>query len=148
TVQNGNFAAATGWTLAATSGCTATIATNTLFLTPLARGGVTSATQLVTVAGGDTAKEHALRIVVGVGPIVFRIGTSSGADDIFARTVLDTGTHSLAFTPNGNFYLQFEVASTQSATCQQRNVSTCQIESAGALVLPTPYAAANLADIR
>ena len=103
-------------------------------------GTYSTITSTTTVASGDRAKEHALRIVVDAGPITFRIGTTSGGSDIFATTSLNTGTHSLAFTPNaGTIYIQFE-----TTVGQIRYVSAISFEAAGTLTLPSPYTQAML----
>lgn len=99
--------------------------------------------QQVTVAGGDIGKRHALRIVITRGPISLRIGTSQGDDSIINETVLNTGTHSLAFTPTGNFWIRF-ISSRKSSTL----LASCNIEAAGTLTLPTPWQAADLANLR
>src|SRR5690606_6105396 len=106
-VTSGTFAASTGWTLTATDGATCTVSGGYLNLTASARGSVASATQ--TVAVNEQGTEHALRIVVERGPVTFRCGSASGGDEYIEETILETGTHSLAFTPStANFYLRFE----------------------------------------
>lgn len=42
---------------------------------------------------------HRLRIKVERGPLLIRIGTTGGADDVFRQAVLRTGVHSIAFVP-------------------------------------------------
>lgn len=99
--------------------------------------------QLVTVASADQGKEHALRIVVGRGPITLQIGSSAGASDIIAPTTLDTGTHSIAFTPTVSVYVQFS-----SYALYQVLLQSCTVESAGTVALPSPFLAADLGNIR
>lgn len=138
TVTSGDFSSSTGWSLTATSGATATISGGYLNLTALARGSSASATQTVTV--NEQGVEHALRIIVERGPVTFRCGSTSGGDEYIAETVLRTGTHSLAFTPTtGSFYIKF-----QSDDPNLRRVDSIQIESAGTMVLPTPWLEADL----
>jgi len=149
TVNNGSFAATGSWVLAASAGCGSTISSSRLTLGPTARGGLTTATQELTIAAPDQGKEHGLRITVLRGPVVFRCGLLSGTDELIGRTVLDTGTHSLAFTPStANVWIQFEAASTASATCQERFVSGCAIEAAGVVAIPTNWSTADLPNIR
>ncbi len=99
-------------------------------------------TQQVTVAGGDQNKEHALRVVVQRGPVVFKVGTSSGDDSYVSTTTLGTGAHSLAFTPTGDFYVQ--VSSNKTYACL---VDSINVEAAGDMVLPSPYPLAVLSTI-
>lgn len=142
-VQNGTFAASTGWTLAATSGQASTISGNKLNLIARAHGGLAKASQTVTVSGGDVGVEHALRVVVDNGPVVFKVGSSAGADDYVATTDLRKGAHSLAFTPTGNFYIEFS-----SALPILKIVSQCSVEGAGVVALPSVWASADLGLIR
>jgi len=134
-----NFTVPASWTLAGTG--TSSIATDKLTLNLLTVGGTATATQLVTLASSGV--QHAIRIVVERGPVRFRVGTSSGADDYIATTSLDTGTHSLAFTPTANFYVQFEGLSRVN-----KIVSSCTLESAGVMVLATPYDESDLTLLR
>lgn len=100
--------------------------------------------QAITVAGGDIAKVHALRIVVQRGPVVLRVGTTAGTDNIFRQAVLRTGTHSIAFTPGADFHIEFS-----SRLSYQVLVSECSVEAAGPVVLPTPWVDADeLASLR
>ena len=99
--------------------------------------------QLVTVAGGDQNKEHALRIVVAKGNLHVRVGTTLGDDSYIGLNDLDPGTYSLAFTPTGNFYIQ--LTSNDGYTCL---VDSVNIESSGAVTLPTPWLTADLPNIR
>ena len=99
--------------------------------------------QQVTVSGGDANKEHALRIVIERGPVTFRCGSTDGADDYIPQTSLGEGEHSLAFTPTGDFYIQF------SSTRQYTTIiDSCTVEAAGEMLLPTPYLLADLPFIR
>jgi hypothetical protein len=90
-------------------------------------------TQEVTVAAGDQNKEHALRIEVFRGPVNVTVGQSAGTDEYVRRTTLGTGTHSLAFTPSGNFFIRFTNTSQSAAL-----VASCNVESSGDLSLPFP----------
>lgn len=133
TVTSGDFSSATGWTDSDESGATSTISGGTL---QLKGTGFNSAIrdQTVAVAVGDQNKEHALRIEIDRGPVTLRVGSSSGADDYISETTLGEGTHSLAFTPTGDFYIRFQ--NTRSFTTI---VDSCQIEAAGEMQIASPY---------
>jgi hypothetical protein len=141
-VTSGTFAASTGWTLAATDGATSAVSGGFLNLTAEPRGSSASATQ--TVAVNEQGTEHALRIVIDRGPVLFRCGSTSGGDEYVSETSLATGTHSLAFTPStSNFYIQFK-----SDRRNLKRVDSIVVESAGVMSLPTPWLAADLGKMR
>tara|TARA_R110000868_G_scaffold411755_1_gene708896 strand:- start:14424 stop:17129 length:2706 start_codon:yes stop_codon:yes gene_type:complete len=100
-------------------------------------------TQQVTVAGANISVEHALRISIVRGPVTLRVGSTSGADDYISETPLDAGTHSLALTPTGNFYIQF-----QSRLDRVVWVDSCEIEAAGVMSVTTPWTTAGLGLVR
>lgn len=132
-VSSGTFSASTGWTLTASDGATATISGGYLNLTAGARGSTATATQ--TLAITETNTEHALRIVVERGPVLFRLGSTSGGEQYISETSLGTGTHSLAFTPTGaNAYIQFK-----NDDRMLRRVDSITVESSGIVSLPTPW---------
>lgn len=133
--------ASIGWTDQDDAGSTSTILSG-LTLNGTG-GGSARIRQQVTVAGGDVNKEHALRIIVSRGPVMCRIGSSSGADDYINETKLGTGTHSLAFTPTGNFWVEL-----YSYDDVNRLVTSVAVEGAGVLTLPTPWLTADLPSIR
>lgn len=137
TVPGGDFSSDTGWNLTGVGGGTAIIASNLLTLNANAIEGVAQASRSVTTATPDV--EHALRIVVPRGPVLFRCGSSSGADDYVYETSLPTGTHSLAFTPAGTYYIWFG-----SKARIDRIVSSVTVEPAGIMSLPTPWQEADL----
>src|SRR5581483_8723092 len=64
-------------------------------------------------------------------------------DNYIPQTDLRQGTYSLAFTPTGNFYLQFS-----SLTDYQSLLASVSIEGSGTVTLPTPWATSNLPNIR
>lgn len=134
TMTNGDFAASAGWTLAATSGATATITGGTLTLTALARGSEASARQTVNVPVASQGVEHALRIAVTRGPVFFKVGTEIGSDDLVQRTKLGTGMHSLAFTPTTKFTIEFE-----NTDRPERVIDSCTLEDNTTLELPTEW---------
>jgi hypothetical protein len=107
-------------------------------------GGLAQIQQTATVPPSAFGIEHAIRVVVTQGPVVFRAGSTLGGADLIAQTTLDTGTHSLAFTP-GSASLCLQIESTDPWA---KTLTSCAIEAAGPLVLPTPWGAADLANIR
>lgn len=144
-IQNDHFAASTGWTTTnTTSGASVSITAGVMTLSCPPVGGLAQAQQDVTIAAGDQNKEHALRIVITSGPVTFRVGSTAGAQDYIAQTVIDQGTHSLTFTPTGGHaFIQIETTEPQNKTLTQ-----CSIEAAGALQLPAPWATSDLPNIR
>lgn len=99
--------------------------------------------QQVVVAGADQNDEHALRIVIQRGPVILRVGSTSGGDEYITETELATGTHSLAFTPTGNFHIRL-----MSRLKRQVLVDSVAVEGAGVMSIPTPWALADLENIR
>lgn len=96
--------------------------------------------QAVSVAGGDTAKTHILRVVVSQGPVIIRVGTTAGGAEVMDDAELGTGTHKVGFVP-GATTVYIEVRSDSDAA---RSVSQIQFESSliggtGDLVIPTPW---------
>lgn len=136
-ITSGTFAASTGWTLTTTAGATSTVSGGYLNLTAGARGSTASATQTVTV--NEAGTEHALRIVVNRGPVTFRCGSTSGGDEYIGETALQTGTHSLSFTPSDDFYIEFK-----SSLRPLKRVDSITVEAAGVMELPTIWTEAKL----
>lgn len=129
-------------TTGTTSGCSATVLGGLMTLTASARGGLAQVKQTLSIA--TQGVEHAIRFTVTKGPVTVRIGSADGIDDYLAQTELDTGVHSLAFTPElANAYLQIE-----SNDARPKTLTGVQIEAVGTLTLPTPWPQARLADIR
>lgn len=134
-ITSGDFSASTGWTLSTDAGQSTAISGGKLTMSARAHGAKAKASASASVAGGDQAKEHALRIVVDRGPVVFRLGSTSGGDELIGSTELRKGVHSLSFTPGvGTIYLQF-------STERQTNVivDSCTIEAAGRMQIATPW---------
>ena len=138
------FAGLGSWSNAnTTAGATATVAGGVATLTCQPVGGLAQLSQTVTVAPVDFGKEHGIRLVVSNGPVTFRAGSTVGAADLIAQTVLDTGTHSLVCTPSGNITIQIE-----STDAWVKTLTSCTIETAGPVVLPTPWGAGDLGNLR
>jgi hypothetical protein len=98
--------------------------------------------QQVTVAPADVGVVHAVRVVIERGEIDILVGSSAGGEQYF-RVTLGRGTHSLAFTPNADFWVDL-IAFTEYESL----VDSCTIEAAGIMELPTPWSGGSLADIR
>ncbi len=146
TIGDPFFSGAGGfWTTAnTTSGASATVAGGVATLTCIPVGGLAQIQQTLSIAPADQGREHALRLVITQGPVVFRVGSTAGAADLIPQTTLDTGTHSLAFTPSsGSATIQIE-----STDGWNKTLTQCAIESAGVMTLPTPWAAGDLPNIR
>lgn len=130
-----------GWTDASDSGGVASITSGNQL--KLSSNGTARALayQLVTTSSADV--EHALRIVVGTGPVALRIGSTLGGDEYVTETELDTGEHSISFTPTGSYYIQFV-----STTAQQKLITSCTVESAGVVTIATPWTETLLSKVR
>lgn len=144
-VGNGDTIDFGGWAVnGSTAGCTVTIGSGVCTLNAAALGGMAQIAQTLSIASGDQGKEHGLRVVITNGPVNIQIGSASGLDDYLEQTAIDTGTHSLAFTPtSGSAFLQI-----WSTDQWNKTLSSVAIEGAGAVQLPTPWAGADLPNLR
>lgn len=142
-VTNGTFASNdTGWADADQAGATSS------WVSASKEGftgtGTNAAIRTQTVAVVEAGVEHALRVVVERGPLTLRVGSAAGGDEYISETELGTGTHSLAFTPSaGSFYIQFS-----NRLARIVYLTSCTVEAAGVVTLPTPWLAADLGLIR
>ena len=100
-------------------------------------------TQFITVAAADLGVEHAIDVSITRGPITVMVGTTAGNDDLVSETDLDTGHHSLAFTPTGSFYVRFE-----SRLERITYLASCQIAPAGAMEVIAPWTQTDLQNIK
>lgn len=96
-----------------------------------------------SVAVIQSGTEHALRVVVERGPVVFKVGSSQGDDDYVSETSLATGVHSLSFSPIATFHIRM-----MSALERTVQVDSCTVELAGIVEIPTPWATSKLSLIR
>lgn len=138
---NGTFSSslATGWTDLSGTGASASTSGGYLVLVG---GSFESARvqQALSVSVSDQATRHFFRIVVSQGPVTFRIGSTSGNDNIIAETQLGTGEHLLGVTPStGTLYVEFEVQKGLA-----RKVDSIAIASAGDFSVPVPWTADDL----
>lgn len=144
TVTNGDFSSSAGWTLTTSGDSVANInstVSGALWMAVPNRGGVSSCTRSVTTSSAGT--QHALRIVVTRGPVTFRCGSTSGGDDYIEETTLDTGTHSLAFTPSGTYHVYFSTRREPGVI-----VDSIQVEAAGVLEFVAPWSEDELFEIQ
>lgn len=141
-VTNGNFTSdVTGWTDSDESGATSAWLTGG-YLSLIGTGtNAAIRDQQVTVNEANT--EHALRIVIQRGPVTLKVGSSSGLDDYIAETTLGAGTHSLAFTPTGNFHIRV-----QNSRIPASLVDSINVEASGTMELTTPWQEEDLPYIR
>ena len=143
-VTNGSFTTdVASWTDADEAGATSVWVTGGYL--GLTGNGTANAIrrQQVTVSGTNIGAEHGLNIVIERGPVVFRCGSTSGGDEYITETTLYTGTHSLAVTPTGDFFVEF-----RNALKRQVLVDACTIESAGVMTVTSPFTSDDLDDIR
>jgi hypothetical protein len=139
-VTNGAFTSdVSGWTDADESGATSDW--NTGGSLRLRGTGYAAAIrrQQVSVAVSDRNVEHALQVVVARGRASLRVGSSAGADDYVGETTLLPGVHVLAFTPTGNFHIEFS-ARAAAATL----IDSVAVRAAGALEITAPWASNDL----
>ena len=123
-----------GWTDADEAGATSSHDATNGYL-KLVGTGYRAAKRYQDVTINETGTLHSLRIVIAQGPVLFRVGSSLGDDDVFRQAILREGTHSLAFTPSvGTIYIEFSSSLTYPVL-----VDSCQFDSSGILTLPTPY---------
>jgi hypothetical protein len=142
-VSNGNFTSnVTSWTDADETGATSQWATGGYL--SLTGTGFAAAIrrQQVTVAAADQGDEHALRVVIYKGKVKLKVGSTSGGNEYFEYNLTE-GTHSLAFTPTGDFYIELS-----SVTRYATLVDSINVESAGTMEITTVYDADDLDKIR
>jgi hypothetical protein len=145
-ITGGTFPNLSAWTVATNGDATAAAIGGHLYLTAVGLGSWVTVTQTVAVNPAYTATEHAVRINVSPlqGPVRFRIGTTSGDDDVLAASDLGSGEHSLAFTPGaGLIYVQFESRKRHSVI-----IDNISIEGAGTLEIANGFVSTDLPLLR
>lgn len=144
-ITNGSFTSdVTGWTDNDESGGASVWVTGGYL--GLTGNGTAAAirSQSLTIAAADQNVEHGMKIVIERGPVLMRLGSTSGGDELISETELQTGEHSLAFTPTGaTVYLRFF-----SRLKRQVLVDSVAIESAGTMEVTAPWAEADLGLLR
>ena len=144
TVTNGDFTFdISGWTDDSDAGCTAQYASGGYLSLTGTGVGFASVSQYVSVPTLSLNIENAFRLVVTRGKVSFKIGTTSGADDIYAETEFGEGEYSIAFTPTSGVYI-----SISSRTKYASLVDSCTIESSGDLLFDVDWGTSNLSYIR
>lgn len=141
-VANGTFTSdVTSWTDSDESGGASAWATGGYLA--LLGNGTAAAIRDQTVTVNEASTEHALRITIARGPVILRVGSTAGGDEYISETTLGTGTHSLAFTPTGDFRIR--LMNRRSFTAL---VDSVAVESSGTVEMTVPYVAAGLSLIR
>ena len=141
TIADGDFSAFTAWTDASTGAATATVSAGNLSLNG-ASGSVAIARQEISVAVEDRGARHGLNVDVVRGPVVLRIGTTAGGDEVFSEAVLEEGSHSLGFTTSAvseTVHLQFSNPANRVVL-----VNSVQIAAAGLIQIVHPWNSAQL----
>lgn len=105
----------------------------------------TTATKTVTVTAGST---YSCRIVVDRGPILFRVGAVSGAEDVLSTQSLDTGSHIISFVALPGVSTVFVQISLSVDFETTRSISSFSFIRNEEIVLDTPWLAADLQNIR
>lgn len=88
--------------------------------------------------------EHALTIVVHRGNAILRLGSTEGGDEYLEDRTLRPGTHSIAITPSGDFFVRLSNY-TRAATLVD---SVTIVQAAADMVIPTPWLEADLDHVR
>ena len=141
-ITNGAFTSdVTGWTDSDESGAASTWLTGGYL--QLLGTGTNAAIREQEVTVNEASTEHALRIVIQRGPVMLRVGSSSGDDDYIAETALGTGEHSLTFTPSANFHVYLFSRESYPVL-----VDSVAVESSGTVEITSPYATADLRSLR
>lgn len=141
TITNGTFTSnVTSWTDADAGSSASTWKTGGYM--SLIGDGASAAKRWQTVTA-EVDVQHGLRIVIADANVHIDIGTT-GVDsyDIYSGD-LSPGTHSLAFTPTGNFTITLSNAKKYEAL-----VDSVAIEGAGTLSIPTAVPTASLPLLR
>lgn len=139
---NGGFDSnVTGWTDSDEAGATSSWLTGGYLA--LLGDGTNAAIRDQQVTVNEANTQHALRIVVARGPVILRVGSTSGGDEYVNETTLGTGTHSITLTPTGNFYVR--LMNRRSFTSLVDSIS---VESSGTLELDTPWSESDLSKLR
>lgn len=143
-ISNGNFDAnLTGWTDADQAGATSAWATGGYMSLVGTGPNAAIRRQQVTVPFDDIGKPHALRVVVSRGPVTMRIGSTAGGDNFLRDTSLAAGAHSITFTPTADFHIELS-----NKTLNAALIDSIQVESAGVMEIPAPWAGVDIGKIR
>lgn len=145
-ISNGGFATdLTDWTDADGAGGVSDFVAGGMGLT----GDGTDAAaryQTVTVASGDQNVRHTLKISTSrvAGDCEVQVGTTTAGYELAGPITLRPGDHVISFTPTaGTIYVRFSNRSDRTAV-----VDSVSIAAAGAIEVPTPWAEADLPNVR
>jgi len=141
TFTNGTFDTdLTGWTDADETGGTSAWKTGGYL--SLIGDGSDLAIRRQTFTVTDTSTAHPIRIIIERGPVLFKLGSTSGGSEYLGAS-LSTGEHSIEVTPTGDLYVEFS-----SAEEYEVLVDSIAMESTGVMTLPTDYSASDIGNIR
>lgn len=110
----------------------------------LVGSGTASAKRRQQVTVNQPGVLHALSIKIARGPVLVRVGSTAGGDDLIAETALQTGHHNLAFVPAGaSFYVDLFSYDRSAAL-----VDTIAVAASGPIEVATPWAIDDLPMLR
>ncbi len=104
--------------------------------------GNDSATRRQQVSVTEVNVVHSLSIKILRGPVSIRIGSSEGANDLMSFTA-QAGSHNIAFTPNGDFWVEVS-----SSLLRESLVDSINVSSSGVVEIDTIYDAEDLPMLR
>ena len=143
-ITNGLFTTdLSDWTDADESGATSAFATGGYMSLIGTRFNAAIRRQEVTVIAADRNVKHALNITVERARVTIKVGSASGLDDYVPETQLGAGVHSLAFTPTGNFWVEFS-----NRTQYAAYVDSVAVASSGDMTLTVPWRENDLENLR
>ena len=141
TITNGSFDAdLSSWIDADDSGAASEWLTGGYM--SLVGTGSASAIRRQEITVSEPGTLHPININVNRGPVEVRVGSSAGASDLMAFTA-QAGSHSIAFTPTGNFWIEF-----RSSLQRRVLVDSVEVSPAGVVEIDTPYSESDLPLIR
>jgi hypothetical protein len=104
------------------------------------RARYASVQQSISIAAGDRAKPHTIRIEVARGPVLFRVGTAADGQNLQAETALGTGTHKITVTPvAATIYIKLRVEERVARIVSSLTFEHTALGGAGELTLPAPW---------
>jgi len=124
-------------------GASATSAWKTGGYLSLIGSGTSAAKRRQEVTVNQAGIRHAANIVIERGPVFLRIGSAAGGEQYITETLLRTGSHSLAFTPTGNFFIDLF-----NYEKREMLVDSVAVASSGAMELTAPWLTADLRQVR
>lgn len=142
---NGNFTSnVTGWTDADQTGAASSWQTGGYLALKGTDFSAAIRRQSITVSAANQNKLHALRIIVTLGRVYLRVGTTTGGQEYVTEQTLEAGIHSIAFTPT-TAALEIQLS---GRTLYETLVDSINFEAGGILTLPTPWTLAIMPAMR